>query len=276
MITRYAAKSGFFGLGTSLRTLVFMVFVAAVVGSTILAREVFPEHMVAVYLSLIGVSTTLLLTLRLAPTRIEVGDDAMAVRWLGKTRIVPLALVESVEKSVQIDAVGGRNMHATASHQALEITLESGHVIELRFGAAPEEIADRNRLHARLREVISARQRQGAVDTAFLARGGRDALAWIASLRGAAAKEGGMRVAVVPSDRYFRIIEDPAANAVDRAAAAVAVSTRLTSDERARIRIAASRTVDPELRHALECAIDQAGEDEAVAAALTAVERKVR
>ena len=54
------------------------------------------------------------------------------------------------------------------------------------------------------------------------------------------------------------------------------MSTRLTSDERARIRIAAGRTVDPELRHALECAIDQAGEDEAVAAALTAVERKVR
>ena len=57
-------------------------------------------------------------------------------------------------------------------------------------------------------------------------------------------------------------------------AAAVAVGPTATPDQRERIRIAADRTVDPELRIALERAIDEEAEDEAVAEALEALENE--
>jgi hypothetical protein len=214
-----------------------------------------------------------LAVLHLPSTTVEIGADALAVRWLGRTRVIPLADVIDIETTTEV--VHGKSR--SVSHYGVIISIRGKRPIAIRFGNTPAEIGERNQLVERFREVRAALARgDEPIDTAFLVRGGRDVGAWIAALRSGSAPEGGMRRAPIPVERFWHIIEDASARAVDRAAAAVAVGRSATPEQRQRVRIAADQTVDPALRHAMERAIDEQAAEEAIAEALDAVEKAAR
>jgi hypothetical protein len=79
------------------------------------------------------------------------------------------------------------------------------------------------------------------------------------------------RNAPVPPDKLLSIAEDPRAEPLARAGAAVALSGALDDDGRARLRAAAEATVMPRVRVALEAAAREAREEELIEA-LSALE----
>ena len=93
----------------------------------------------------------------------------------------------------------------------------------------------------------------------LLHRGGRGLRGWIAELRALGmGVNAAHRTAPVPADRFWRIVESPGTPPTIRAAAAVALGPRLDARDRDRLRLAASTTVAPRLRLALEAAAGSA------------------
>jgi hypothetical protein len=82
---------------------------------------------------------------------------------------------------------------------------------------------------------------------------------WAAALRalGAAAETAGG-----PRERLLRVVEDPAADAVDRVAAAVALGGDRDEENRARLHAAVNTVAAPKLRLALERAVASESEAE--------------
>jgi len=89
---------------------------------------------------------------------------------------------------------------------------------------------------------------EGAV-AAVLDRGDRSAREWLGELRrlgeGAA---GTFRTIGLARAQLFEVVESTTASARDRIAAAIALRTRIADDEKPRIRVAAERCAEPELR----------------------------
>jgi hypothetical protein len=130
-------------------------------------------------------------------------------------------------------------------------------------------------IEERIRDAMDAFHRDGtSVDASLLRRGERAVGVWVAALRSiGAGANADLRTAPMPGERLFRIVEDPASPAVDRAAAAVALGGDLDEQTRTRLRFVADATAEPRLRLAIEKAA--AGEDKAeIEAALAEIEGK--
>ncbi len=105
-----------------------------------------------------------------------------------------------------------------------------------------------------------------------LQRGNRGLRAWIEQLRAVGmGAHAAHRVAPVPPDRLWRIVESAGSRPLLRVAAAVALGPRLDARDRDRLRAAASNTTSPRLRVALERAASAAPETE-LSALLAGVE----
>jgi len=123
--------------------------------------------------------------------------------------------------------------------------------------------ADARRMAARINELVAASDATSSDLEPRLARGDRPIDAWIDDLR-KLLREPSYRVAATSITMLAEIVDDVKRRAVDRVAAAVALAT--DDDGRARVRVAARGTADPDLRAALE----QIAEDERPSAALVA------
>ena len=83
----------------------------------------------------------------------------------------------------------------------------------------------------------------------------------------------GFRVASVPLERLWRVVEDPRADRDARTGAAIALAPALHDDDRARLRAVADGCAEPRLRVALATAAKEASApDDALAEALDALE----
>jgi len=158
-------------------------------------------------------------------------------------------------------------------------------VIALRHGARLRRFelgtaAQVARLREEIRSRAAAAVREGDGDGdvgAVLARGERRADEWLASVRDRArgATEG-YRVAALPEERLWSVVEDPAADPNARVAAALALRTQAVrgprvADVMQRIRVAAGATALPEVRDAFSELADEPDDDRALAKAARVV-----
>lgn len=228
---------------------------------SLIARGLGPNVGPVVALALLGVSFVGVVTY-FVKRRVVVGTDGVLVTWAGTRRFFPMSELEDA-------AVHPSNPCAA------QLFLRSGRSETLHFGApgrrrrslAAEDEA--RALVERVHEAIAA-SRAGASGgrAEALVRGGRTVDAWIASLRGAASREGTFRRAALAAADLWAVLQDGEAPAEARAAAAVALGGDAAA--RDRLRIAAQATAEPRLRVAIEAA---AGDDEAhLAEALAALE----
>ncbi|MBW2526445.1 MAG: hypothetical protein JRI23_19855 [Deltaproteobacteria bacterium] len=204
-----------------------------------------------------------LITLVVAPSRIEVGADGVLVRWLGRTRFIGHADIEEVQMKV----IGlGKNRRAT-----VEIALASGEKVVLPTGSAHFDQGRCRGIVRRIRAAHDSFQRGESVHAeALLRRGERTHVDWVKALRSADA-HASLRSAPVPRDRLWRIVEDVAVAPLDRAVAAVSLGRRLEADERARLEQTAVATAAPRLRIALD-AVARGSDDEALGEVLEEIE----
>ncbi len=187
------------------------------------------------------------LFLMLAPTKVEVGVDGILVRWLGRTRFVPIGDILYVDTTIR---GMGRNRVLTVL-----VSLRSGEILDLPVTQRGWDDGRASIVAERIREAMAASHAEpGAVeDAARLSRGSRPFAEWVADLRaigsGANATH---RVAPVPPERLWRVVEDPGSAASARAAAAVALAPALDDEGRLRLKRAAQAVAGPRLRVALE------------------------
>jgi hypothetical protein len=203
------------------------------------------------------------------PGYVLIGADGVHVDVREGPRFVPFAEIRRIEPYAE--SVMGKRMIGVV----LDLIGEGDVKIPLgedQFGAADRV----EKLTARLRAAHDrfASTVQSALEPQ-LASEGRTAAEWADALRrigeGAAA---GPRVAAVPAEKLWRIVEDPRASALDRAGAATALRSSLDAPGRSRIRIAAKASVNTKLRVSLEAA---AAEDEAgLVDALGALKKEMR
>ena len=143
----------------------------------------------------------------------------------------------------------------------------SGLVLALKNGTRVEVPLDDRSAAAAHRSVQQAlgfesAEVAGALATA-LARGSLSPRAWFSRLRTVGANEGiHYRVAAVPSEELWAVVENPTATASDRAAAAVALRGASEDDIRVRLVRVATETVDSTLRVFLERAAADTSDEE--------------
>lgn len=185
----------------------------------------------------------------LSSTTVEVGEEGLAIRWLGRRRRIGYADVVSARLYEEAPALSGRR------EQGIAILLRSGELVRLPAGSG----SDAEGLPALLERIEDAigRSRRGeaAPEEAMVARRGRPLPEWLKALRalgsGARADH---RTAPLPSDVLWRLVEDAGAAPEARAGAAVALSGSLDDAGRTRLRVAAEKTDLPRLRVAIEAA----------------------
>ena len=195
-----------------------------------------------------------LLPLVLWPSSLTVGVDGVLLRWLWVREFIP---------TTKIDFVGRFQSSGRSRLRGVQIQTEGRTIkIPIRTGFAQEEIAI---VEKRIDEAV-ALARSGthvADDALLLSRGEIGLRDWISRLRaigaGATAQ---LRVAPVMPERLWRIALDPVAPGPARAAAAVALSSGLDDEGRARLTEAAKATAAPRLRVALENAARGATDEE--------------
>jgi hypothetical protein len=215
------------------------------------------------------------------PTRLSVGADGIALRWLWTRRFFGY---DEINHITRFDKVwwgahwGPDGWQYAGQVLGLRIVLHSGEevLVPITLGSL-----ERN-TDVPIVPLIEERIR-GAMDTSccqdgppddapLLRRGNRDMGVWVAALRSiGAGANADLRTAPITRERLFRIVEDPASPAADRAAAAVALAGAVDEENRMRLRSAAEATAEPKLRVAIEKAAD--GENDAeIEAALAEAE----
>src|SRR5262249_249480 len=147
-------------------------------------------------------------------TRLTVGaDGVMLSRW-GRKRFIGYGDIDAVEV----------RKRTWRSWDGVMLTLRSGEEVQVRMdGHDDEAIGDT--IKERIWEGLELFQEgRAAGSAALLRRGDRTVAAWVASLRAiGAGANADMRTAPLQSDTLFRIVEDAASPADERAAAAVAI-----------------------------------------------------
>jgi hypothetical protein len=213
----------------------------------------------------LAVGMLAMLILFVAPTNLGVGADGIAVRWLWTRRFLGFDEMTGVTRFEK----GWGNGRVVG----IRVALRSGETVDLPTAQGNWGEGQTAVLLERIREAVETfRQGGAAADAALLRRGDRGVGEWIIALRSlGAGANADMRTAPVPRERLFRVVEDPAAPAADRAAAAVALGSESDEESRARLRAAAAATAAPRLRIAIEKAAD--GEEAAeLEAALAEIE----
>jgi hypothetical protein len=174
-----------------------------------------------------------------------VGTDGVLLYDLFRSRFVAFAEVESAV----VEAAGKlvvrtriartptivRRMKPSVAEAAAEL-------IQSAITSAPAG-SEALRLQLRL-------ERESEVDV--------DVGAWLARLRSLAA-EPPYRTLIVGGDALWRVVDDPGATGIERAAAAVVLGAVATPAERARLRDAAARMASPRVRVAIQRVAASAG-----------------
>jgi len=210
--------------------------------------------------ALLGLLTVAMVILFAAPTQLSIGSDGIAVRWLWTRRFLGFDQITGVTRFEK----GWGNSRLVG----LRVVLRSGETVELATSRGDWSDGQSAILCQRVLEAMETfRQGGTATDAARLRRGDRGVGEWITTLRSlGAGANADLRTAPVPRDRLFHIVEDPAAPAAERAAAAVALGGDLDDESRARLRAAAAATAAPRLRIAIEKVADGDAEAELEAA----------
>lgn len=206
-------------------------------------------------------------TIGLARTRVLVGVDGVATRWLTREAFYPFSEIAAVQR-YQRD-VGGRSL------LGVELVRKDGSSVRIPCGQEGWSTIEPGEIEERIREAFDQHQQSAGGPTALaaLARGARPHQSWVAALRAlGAGANADMRTAPVDPGRFLRIAEDASATPRERAAAAVAAVHGLGQEARARIRIAADTTAAPLLRRTLARIVDERADDEAIAEALAQLE----
>lgn len=190
--------------------------------------------------------------LSFVPVEHVVGTDGVLTRWLGRR----LAFVP-IGEILAADAEPGRvvlRKRDGGTHDLL-IARDIGGAAD-GIGLQVSLLAERVRRAMRHAGTLE-------IDASVLERGGRELPGWLSSLR-ELANGSGYRAAVQREDLVY-LVEDARRDPKVRIAAAVALG-KTDAHERARVRIAASSSSIPEVREALEGALDS--DDERVSSAL--------
>ncbi len=198
------------------------------------------------------------------PTRVVVGGDGVLLRWLGTVRFVSWSRVTDVEP------FDGGVMLSLGPEQGSEewLTLR---MPEDHQRYHPERDAMVERMFAAFRAHEAA---VGSDPMArLLGRAGGRTREWVREMRGLVRPAPGFRVASVPLDRLWRVVEDPRADREARTGAAIALAPTLLDEDRARLWAVADGCAEPRLRVALATAAKEArAPDDALADALDALE----
>jgi hypothetical protein len=179
---------------------------------------------------------SLVLLRPLVTSTLRIGTDGIAVERLLRRRFIPRASFREV-------GVSGKS---------LEISASDGAGVTLHVSSAEEAVT----VAQRIRDAM-AEQGDGAA-TAVLARLGRDGrtiASWIEGVRALARGASGYRDAKLERDELSAVVEDGAATAERRIAAAAALSG--DEEGRSRVRIAAQACADERLRLAIEAAAEE-------------------
>ncbi len=178
------------------------------------------------------------------PTRIRIGSDGVALRWLFWKRFIGIADIRGASRIVAIV-----NKSLVVS---VRLALVSGEEVQLPIGGRDDE-SEALFLARRIEEARALHEsRPRGARTSSVLRQGRSPLGWIGHLRtlGTGANAD-MRNAPVTKDELFALVEDPSGAPAARMGAAIALSRVISPFERKRIRIAARSSASPEARSAL-------------------------
>jgi hypothetical protein len=176
------------------------------------------------------------------PSRLDVGQDGVLMKWLFWRRFVAFANVASA--------------HVDDSRRPSRAVLALRDGRTAYFTAAPHEdkYAMRGRMDLaianRIVDAWNASSRDGQDATLLLERGSRSVPEWVRSLRNLA-EPAGYREPVVTREEAWRVVSDPTAKDEVRVGAAVALASH-GDEERARLRVTAEGCANPRLRVALE------------------------
>ncbi len=223
-------------------------------------------HSASLVFAMIGALLAYLFTLSFAPTTVRVGTDGVVTRWLGRTRFIEHARIQTVKTYDEY--------LATKRQRGVRLVLTGGEEVRLPTGQMDVGESEAARLAQRIEEAREAHRRGtagGATDV--LARGERDVRAWVKFLRGVGAGAVDTRSPALPTDVLLQVVEDSRAAPVARASAAVAAIESGDEDARRRVRIAAETTASPRLRVALET-ISGETDDERLAETLARLEAR--
>jgi len=196
------------------------------------------------------------------PMHVTVGADGVHLRWLGTSRFVAWSNVAALE----------------VYDGGVVLALEGGEWLTLRVPAEHERHhPERDAMVERMRVAWRAHASTRADDTSarLVRRSGGRTREWVRAMRAMVHAERGYRVAAVPPERLWRIVEDPRADRAERTGAALALAPSLDEAGRERLRAAASSCAEPRLRIALSTAATDTGAnapDDELAAALDAIE----
>lgn len=206
------------------------------------------------------------LLIQLTRVQLSIGTDGLRLRYLHKARLLRYRDIKSI-------ATFKLKARWIPDWAGVQIELESGESIRLPVAAKGNSGAARLGLvFNRLQEAFADHKQGKPVVSpeARLVRGERSLEAWVRDLRragaGAAANH---RIAPIPIETLLEVAEDPQADPIMRANAAIALGANTENGEfRNRLRIAAQATAAPRLRIALEQAAtvdDEAALTEALA-----------
>jgi hypothetical protein len=199
-----------------------------------------------------------------APTLVTVGADGLLLRWLGTRRFVPWSSVVGVERfdgGVALALEGGRWLTLRAPSDAQRYSPERDAMIErIRVAwraTAPGELEEPA---ARLLRRTGVRTRE-----------------WVRSVRSLLRPpcEEGYRVAAMPPERLWALVEDPRVDRAARVGAALALAPWLDEGARERLRSLADACAEPRTRLSLAVAATKAAgraSDADIAATLDGIE----
>ena len=207
----------------------------------------------AVHLAgLVPLVMLVLLPLMLMPAKVTVGVDGLLVKWLWFREFVPTSDIVYVKR---FDTGYGRNRR-----RGVELVIR-GRSLQLPM-YSDEAIAT---LEQRIRDVVALAKSQTHVgeEALVLARGELGLRDWIAQLKAVGAgATATLRNAAVMPENLWRIAEDPAQPAMNRAAAAIALAPSLGESDKERLGDLAKTTAAPKLRVALERVAEEATDEE--------------
>lgn len=193
-----------------------------------------------------------LLPLLLAPAKITVGVDGLLVKWLWHREFIATKDIVFVKR---FDTGSGKNRR-----RGVEIALP-GRALQLPM-YSEESIGT---LLQRIRDVCALAKGQTHVgeQALVLARGELGLRDWMNQLKalgsGATAT---LRSAAVMPEHLWRVAEDPARPAIERAAAAIALAPSLGDADKERLGDLAKTTAAPKLRIALERVAEDAPDED--------------
>ncbi|HEX7663650.1 MAG TPA: hypothetical protein VF407_04025 [Polyangiaceae bacterium] len=201
-----------------------------------------------------------------------VGSDGVSISRFGRHRFISYDAIESVNRFADISEGGrggvGRGQQ-TFLGVALHLKNQENVTLPMTTREAPRsEHHDLLGAYERLSGALADwRASKPSDEGELLRRKSRAAKEWLDSLKKLGTDLGGYRVAQIDRETLARIVEDPAKDASTRAAAALVLRERWTTEERARLDVSAKTTANLKLRIALDRVIED-GEDADLEAAL--------